>query len=152
MQAPYVLNPDRRGQLALRAGQERLRAVLRLHVLRFGLVGAIGFCVDTATFYALLATLGHYGAAAASFFVAATAAWLLNRSFTFRGIMHGSLLRQWALYLCANSAGACLNRGAFALLTVASPLCFHYPVLPLAVGALSGMVANFTLAKRVVFR
>ncbi len=136
----------------LRAGEYRLRLLLRLRIVRFGLVGVAGFFVDTATFYALLHALGHYGAAAASFFVAATSGWLMNRSFTFRGVMRGSMLRQWALYLAANSAGAALNRGTFTLLTIFVPVCFTHPVLALAAGALSGMVANFTLSRRVVFR
>ena len=119
---------------------------------RFGIVGVVGFIVDSGVLYAALPQLGRYGGKALSLLVAASTAWLLNRSFTFRGVMHGSLLRQWALYLMANSAGASLNYGAFALLTALVPLCFHHPILPQAAGALCGMGANFTLSKRIVFR
>ncbi len=119
---------------------------------RFGLVGVIGFIIDSSVLYAALPLLGRYGGKLMSLLVAATTAWMLNRTITFRGVMHGSLVRQWALYLMANSAGASLNYGAFAILTALVPLCFHHPILPQAAGALCGMGANFTLSKRIVFR
>jgi putative flippase GtrA len=126
------------------------RRAFAAQFLRFGVVGVFGLGVDTATVYAVKGTLGLYGAGAVSYFVAATANWLVNRAWTFRGHGEGSLLRQWALYLFANLGGLALNRGSFFLLITFSPFCAAIPAIPLAVGAVAGMFANFHLS-RVVF-
>jgi putative flippase GtrA len=56
--------------------------------IRFGIVGTLGFCWDTATVYALRHLVGLYVAGTAGFLVAATANWLLNRLWTFRHQTH----------------------------------------------------------------
>ena len=79
-------------------GQERFQ--LLLEFLRFGVVGTIGFVVDTAVLYAGLALgLGLYGGRAVSYLAAATTTWALNRVWTFRGRGNGPVHQQWALFL-----------------------------------------------------
>lgn len=122
-------------------------------MLRFGVVGACGFVVDTATVYALRAALGLYGAGLAAFFVAATVTWALNRAWTFRGLGGARAAHhQWLRFLAANSIGFVLNRGAYALLVTFSALCVAFPVLATAGGAVAGMGVNFLLSRRLVFR
>ena len=121
-------------------------------MLRFGVVGLCGFCVDTATVYALRAWLGLYGAGLAAFVVASTATWALNRAWTFRGLGAGAAHRQWLRFLAATSLGFVLNRGAYVILISVSALCVAYPILATAAGAVSGMGVNFVLSRRVVFR
>ena len=125
------------------------RQALAAQFLRFGVVGVIGFVVDAATVYATRGAIGLYGAGAAGYLVAATGNWLINRSWTFRADRGDSLLRQWALYLVANIGGLVLNRGAFFILITVSPLCAARPILPLVVGAVCGMFANFHLSRAV---
>ena len=120
--------------------------------LRFGTVGAFGFLVDTATVYATRGTLGLYGAGVLAFLVAATANWGLNRIWTFRGLGSGALHRQWAMFLAANSVGFVLNRGAYFILVTFSVLCAANPVIAVGAGSITGMFANFTLSRRLVFR
>jgi hypothetical protein len=60
-----------------------------MQFLRFGVVGAIGFLIDTATVYAVRGSLGLYGAGLAGYVTAATGNWLLNRVWTFRGRGYG---------------------------------------------------------------
>jgi putative flippase GtrA len=120
--------------------------------LRFGTVGAFGFLVDTATVYATRGTLGLYGAGVLAFLVAATANWGLNRVWTFRGLGSGALHRQWAMFLAANSVGFVLNRGAYFMLVTFSVLCAANPVIAVGAGSITGMFANFTLSRRLVFR
>ncbi len=119
--------------------------------LRFGTVGAFGFLIDTATVYGLRGVLGLYGAGLAAYVAAASVNWALNRRWTFRG--RGSLPahRQWARFLCANLAGFVLNRGTYAALVSAVPLCAAQPVVAVAAGALAGMGVNFSLSRWVVF-
>ena len=120
--------------------------------LRFGVVGTIGFGVDTAVVYALRGLIGIYAADTISFLTAASGNWLLNRIWTFRGHGQGSPLGQWLLFLAANSLGFALNRGTFFTMVRLSPFVFHYPVIGIAAGTLVGMFANFALSHRVVFR
>jgi putative flippase GtrA len=140
----------------LPAPARRLADAARLAVaaqfLRFGVVGLIGFGLDTATVYALRGRLGLYGAGMVSYFVAASANWALNRAWTFRGQSSGRAHRQWVLFLIANSCGLVLNRGTYVALIATTSICTAYPVLAVAAGAVAGMFANFGLSRQLVFR
>lgn len=123
-----------------------------MQFFRFGTVGAFGFLVDTATVYATRGVLGLYGAGVVAFLVAASMNWALNRVWTFRGLGHGAAHRQWAMFLAANSVGFVLNRGAYFILITISALCAANPVIAVGAGSITGMFANFTLSRRIVFR
>ncbi len=125
---------------------------LALEFLRFGTVGSLGFLVDTAIVYGLRRPLGLIGAGLASYLVAATVTWALNRAWTFRGRGQGSMLRQWATFLGANALGFLRNRGTYAALGRTVKLCAAYPVLATAAGTGAGMFVNFGLSRRLVFR
>ncbi|HQU01905.1 MAG TPA: GtrA family protein [Acetobacteraceae bacterium] len=81
--------------------------------IRFGIVGSLGFVVDTATVYSLRGWLGLYVSATISFLVAASFNWLLNRLWSFRGRAHDAAHIQWLRFLLANMVGFILNRGTF---------------------------------------
>ena len=140
-------------------------ATLRVHALltperrvtlrqfaRFGTVGVVGAIVDIGTVYASKASLGLYVAGLAAYFAAVTTTWALNRAWTFAGHGDGSLMRQWALFVAANSLGFVLNRGTFALLILTVPACARYPIIAILAGIGAGMLANFNLSRSVVFR
>ena len=120
--------------------------------LRFGTVGAIGFAIDTATVYALRASIGLYWAGAAAYLVAASCNWLINRLWTFRGKGSGPMHRQWALFLAANAAGFAFNRGTYFAIITLSATAVTYPVLAIFCGSLAGMFLNFHLSRTLVFR
>ena len=121
--------------------------------LCFGAVGLVGFCFDTATVYASKALFGLYVAGLFGYIVAATVTWWLNRIWTFRGNdVPGSILRQWASFMSANAVGFLCNRGVYALLITFSALCVRYPIIAVAAGVPAGMVFNFHLSRRFVFR
>jgi putative flippase GtrA len=118
--------------------------------LRFGVVGVLGFFVDTATVYALRFPLGLYAAGACAYVTAASANWLLNRVWTFRATSGDQpAARQWVLFVLANGVGFILNRGTFFFLVATVPLCVVYPVLAVAAGSVAGMLVNFALSRRV---
>ncbi len=127
---------------------------LALQFGKFGMVGVVGFIVDVAVLYLLLATtdFGRYGSRVLSFLSASTTTWTLNRNFTFRGEHDGTLLRQWAKFVAANSFGGMLNYGTYAALIAYSPLVAAHPVLGVAAGSIAGMFFNFTAAKKLVFK
>lgn len=120
--------------------------------LRFGLVGTLGFLVDTATVYATAPLVGLYGAGLLAYVVAASVTWFANRIWTFRASPPAPMHRQWALYLAANSLGFVLNRGTYIVLIATLAVCREHPVLAVAAGAIAGLFANFSLSRRVVFR
>lgn len=129
---------------------------LAAEMLRFGLVGAAGFLVDTAVLYtAMAAGAGLYGGRILSYVAAATATWALNRAWTFRAAGRpagrGALGRQWALFLLVNLVGFAANYGTYALLVANLPLVAAHPVIGVAAGALAGMGGNFILSRRYVF-
>jgi putative flippase GtrA len=129
------------------------RVELLSQFLQFGLVGVIAFLVDASVVYALRASVGLYVAGAVSYLVAVTVAWWLNRSWTFNGNARPAGLHlEWARYAVANIPGLLLNRGAYFALVALSSLCASHPVLAVAAGAVSGMFANFTLSRALVFR
>lgn len=119
--------------------------------LRFGMVGVIGFSLDVAAVYALIPSLGLYGAGMAAYFIAASANWALNRLWTFRDRAHRSVHTQWLRFLAVNLIGFILNRGAYSFLIANFALARHYPVLAVAAGAASGFIVNFVLSRRLVF-
>lgn len=128
------------------------RLALLVQFLMFGTVGTIGFVVDTAVVYATRHRLGLYGAGLASYLVAASVTWALNRTWTFRGLGGGPAHQQWAQFVVVSLGGFVLNRGTYALLVTFVPLCARQPVFAVAAGAIAGMFLNFGLARRVVFR
>lgn len=124
-----------------------------LRLLKFGVVGGLGFLWDSGTLYALRPFIGLTAATLVAYFVAATLNWVLNRIWTFKGAgLHDHPFLQWLRFLTANSLGFLLNRGAVYTLFYTVPLCVTYPVIALAVGALAGMFANFNLSQKMVFK
>ena len=128
------------------------RIALVMQFLRFGVVGGCGWIVDTATVYATKGLIGVQAAGVPAYLIAATCNWALNRTWTFRGQGSGPMHRQWAMFLATNLIGFAANRGAYELLVTFSALCAANPFLATAAGALAGMIPNFLLSRRIVFR
>jgi putative flippase GtrA len=120
--------------------------------LRFGVVGGMGFVVDTTVVYLLLDGVGVYWAGALAYPVAATFNWAVNRIWTFRGQGTGSAAAQWRRFLAVNLLGFALNRGTYFVLVTISPFIAAHPVFAVAAGAIAGMAVNFDLSRRLVFR
>jgi putative flippase GtrA len=121
--------------------------------MQFGVVGVIGFTVDTAVVYALQAPAGLYIAGTAAYCVAVTVTWWVNRIWTFRSVSTvGPVHHQWVRYAIANLPGLVLNLGTYFALIAGSPFCAAYPVVAVGAGAIAGMFANFTLSRALVFR
>ncbi|MDI1459912.1 GtrA family protein [Catellatospora sp. KI3] len=79
------------------------------HLLRelgkFGVVGGLAFLVDLAVFNLLLGPMGWLAATVTSMTIAATAAFLGNRYWTWRDRESSSLTREYALYFFFNAVG-----------------------------------------------
>lgn len=135
-----------------------MRALTGNRFLRFGAVGAAGFVVDEAvlTVLHLLLGLDPYSARAVSIFCAATFTWCGNRTFTFAEHAAsggaGQVLREWGTFMLANGVGALVNYGVYSACVRFAPMPLGHPLIATAIGVGVGMVFNFTLSKRFVFR
>jgi putative flippase GtrA len=136
---------------------QRLRALLRSRFLRFGVVGAAGFVVDEAVLTVMhyAVGLGPYAARVISILCAMTFTWWGNRTLTFadRAASGGSaLLLEWFKFCLANAFGAVVNYATFSLLVAAAPPPLSNPLVATACGVGVGLIFNFTLSKRFVFK
>ncbi len=150
MNTDATLNPVVRGLDAIVA--LLARTGLNPDFIRFGIVGTLGFCWDTATVYALKAATGLYIAGLCGFLVAGTANWIVNRLWTFRHLDHIAAHHQLMRFLAVNSIGFVFNRGTFFILISISLRCREQPVLAIIAGSAAGLLFNYFLSKRFVFK
>ncbi|MBP1851257.1 GtrA family protein [Rhizobium halophytocola] len=120
-------------------------------LLRFSLVGGVGFIVDAGTLAILLhfTPLGPYVSRAIAIAFAVCATWQLNRRFTFGASRH-SLIREGFRYGSVGLTSSLVNYLIYA------GVVFTYPeVNPLAAMVLSSasaMLFSFFGYSRFVFR
>jgi putative flippase GtrA len=136
----------------LAAGMKRLRKV---RFLRFGLVGAGGFCVDTSILWLMLHGVGldKYSGRGVSFMAAVTFTWWGNRILTFRDrAAKSGLLREWLTFVSANAIGGVVNLGLYTILVSFAPAPANNPFLAVFAGVLAGLSFNFLLSSHIVFR
>ena len=122
--------------------------------LRFGVVGTVGFLVDSAVLLGMMALgLGPYGGRVVSYLVAASTTFALNRAWTFRSTARDApVAAQWGRFVALNMVGFAANYGTYAALIATMPLVAAYPVLGVAAGSVAGMFINFGLSRRYVFK
>ena len=133
------------------ASEDGLRVMVQF--VMFGLVGLVGFVIDTGTVYAMRHAVGLYVAGLAAYFTAATGTWICNRLWTFRHLARTDpWYVQWGRFLTANLGGFAVNRGVYVLLVTFWELAARQPVFAVFIGAMAGMTLNFNLSRKVVFR
>ena len=102
-----------------------------------------------------IGTADKYSGQAIAFLIAATFTWWGNRTFTFAHLAaRGArgLLREWLSFLAANAFGGLANYLTYAVLVTFTPPPAGNPYVAVAAGSLVGLLFNFTLSKRLVFR
>jgi len=134
-----------------------VRALTQSRFLRFSVVGGFGFVVDVSVFFLLhdLAQMSPYAARPISILTAMVCTWFGNRTLTFsehaaKGI--GAIFIEWLKFAATNSIGALFNYGTFAAIIAFAPHPFDNRYLALVAGTAVGLVFNFTMSKRLVFR
>ncbi len=132
----------------------------------FALIGVGGLFVDMAALWVALHMLGldPYGGRVFSYLMAATFTWYMNRQFTFTGVSRRGAIRQWARFLAANAVGAVVNYGVYVLVLNLGPWVITriglwpeaftalLPYAGVAAGSVAGLIFNFVLSKKLVFR
>ena len=131
--------------------------LLRHPFIRFALVGAAGYVVDTGVLAWDTGVLGldFKSGRALSIFVAMGCTWLGNRYLTFRERRaHGlsRVLQEWLKFMGANGVGAVVNYGTSVLLVSFADAPFNHKFVAQACGVLTGLVFNFTLSSKLVFK
>lgn len=119
----------------------------------FATAGGIGFLVDTTILSLLMraADLGPLAARAASFPVAVTVTWYINRRFAFAGRGLARKHVEYGGYLVVQTLGAALNFSVFALCLKVWPFLANWPVIPLAAGAALAVIFNFTVSAATLY-
>jgi len=125
--------------------------------LRFALVGGAGFLVNEFALWIALTVLGvgKYIGGLIGFLAAVTFTWWGNRLLTFpdraaRGLR--PLLLEWLRFVGANGVGFGVNYGLYAALVTFAPAPAGNPYLALACGTIAGLLFNFILSSRLVYR
>lgn len=124
-------------------------------VFKFGLIGGVGFFVDGGLLSLLTSwqSMNVYAARGISFPLATAVTWFLNRCFTFRmNKVRNASKKEYIQYLMVQIGGGLLNLLVFVTLLRYYNWMDEFPILPLAVGAIFGMIFNYTFSKIWVFR
>lgn len=132
-------------------------------IIKFGVVGGVGFAVDVTAMAFFSLFMPIILARAAAFWIAASSTWWCNRRFTFKGADRREPLRQWLRFLLSACVGFVPNWGCYWLLIelvdsgwimqlAGETGILLWPLVAMIPGILLGMVANFSLAARWVFR
>jgi putative flippase GtrA len=125
---------------------------VRRQFLRFAVAGAVGFVVDVAVLYLLLALgLGYYLGRLLSFLTAAFTTWQINRRYAFSTQAGADRVRERLRYLLAMLGGGIINYGIYALIVYSAPWGHWVPLLAVAAGSIAGLAANFLSVKLWVF-
>ncbi|KAF1689394.1 GtrA family protein [Pseudoxanthomonas taiwanensis] len=123
--------------------------------LLFGVAGGIAFLVDAGVLHVLVSVLGAdpYLARLVSFLCAVTTTWVFNRSITFSASARGiPLWQEWGRYLASQLGGFSVNYLVYAVLVATLAGVRQWPVIGVAAGSLAGLLVNYLLARRYVFR
>jgi len=121
-------------------------------LVRFAVVGAIGFAVDAGVLHLLVADAGWspFAARALSFPPALTSTFLLNRAWTFRSLRI-PIAQAYGAYTVIQVIGAQVNLAVFSLCVLLVPLLYDWPLIALAIGAGVALLFNFSASRRLVF-
>src|ERR1700743_1496467 len=98
---------------------------------KFGLIGGLGFLVDTTFLYYGINKLGlsRVMAGLFSFPFAVTFTWIGNRGFTFPHARREPIGKQWMKFLLVCAVGLVFNRGTYSLLVTNFSLIYNHPFL-----------------------
>lgn len=139
----------------MNAANALARRILASQFLRFALVGTAGFVVNEAALWAVhgMTGLNYYWSQPFAFLIAVTFTWWGNRALTFRDqAARENLIHEWGRFVVANGLGAIANYALYAGMLRFAPPPADNPYLALAAGTLFGLIFNFTLSRRFVFR
>lgn len=121
-------------------------------VLRFCVVGGIGFLIDAGILlvFSQILDLSPFIWRFFSFLVASIVTWSLHRHFTF-DLVVADPLRQWVRFTVFNGVGAALNLLIYSLLLLHGAPPLHHPIVAVFISSTAALFYNFTASKYLVF-
>ncbi len=127
--------------------------VMRQFIM-FCVGGVIGFIVDAGVLQLLVVGLAwdRFSGRLISFLMAATATWVFNRRYTFRGPRRHSLIGEWTRYIMAMSGGFACNFAAYSTLVLWFNIDRQWLILAVAAGSIAGLGVNFAASRYWVYR
>ena len=130
------------------------RVALLPPLLRFSLVGAVGFAVDGGLLQLLVSACewGPIAARLLSFPAAVLATWWLNRSITFREQDGGGLLASLGRYVAVSLLGTGVNFGIYGALVLGAATMAANPIVPFAIASGIALAFNYLGSKHFAFR
>ena len=131
-------------------------------LVKFALVGGVGFIIDAATLALLSTVMPVVAARGAAFWVAASSTWWCNRVFTFNDGQYREPIGQWGRFMLCAMLGFVPNWGCYWLLFQGGDPhwlraefgqlgLISWPYIAMIPGILLGMLVNFSLSQRWVF-
>lgn len=122
-------------------------------LLKFALVGGIGFIADAAAFSLCfyLLEMPLITSRLISFLIAATVTWFGNRTFTFAN-QDSELAKQWLKFISVACVSATPNFLTFKAIVFVFGQAGLMPMVALIVGVLVGMVSNYLFSSMWVFK
>ena len=125
-------------------------------LLYFIFVGGIGFIIDGGLMILLshVYSLDIYLSRLISFSIAVLATWVLNRTLVFKYDINPNISKraEYGRYITVQIGGALTNLLVFTLILTTYPLMKEIPIIPFSIGALFGLVINFSGTRYWVFR
>lgn len=127
---------------------------LRRQFVLFSIGGVIGFVVDAGVLQLLVGLLAwdRFSGRLISFVCAATATWIFNRHFTFRGHRRHPLWGEWLRYMLAMSAGFACNFATYSALVLWLDVDRQWLILAVGAGSIAGLGVNFVASRHWVYR
>lgn len=125
-------------------------------LLYFVFVGGVGFVVDggVLTLLSQFFEWDIYLSRLCSFSAATLITWRLNRTLVFRHDADPAMRKrvEYGRYLLVQTCGALVNLAVFSLIIGIHPALKATPIAPLFIGAIFGLLINFTGSRYWVFR
>lgn len=120
----------------------------------FCIGGVIGFIVDAGVLQILVTGFAwdRFSARVISFLCAATATWIFNRTYTFRGRARHTLFGEWMRYVFAMSGGFACNFTAYSALVLAFNIDRQWLVFAVAAGSVAGLGVNYLASRYWIYR
>lgn len=129
------------------------KLALNAELLRFLVVGAVGFVIDGGVLTVLMSQkVDAFSSRLVSFPCAVSVTWILNRYWTFSPNPDLSKKQEYFAYFTIQLIGALINLSIFFALMRAVASFADIPLIPLAIGALVSFLFTYLSSKMFLFK
>lgn len=122
-------------------------------IIKFSMVGVVGFLVDAALVLMLHEHFGAYIARIVSFSCAVITTWVLNRTLTFKNTdkSHG-IISEFTKYFLSMCIGGSVNLLCYSAIVSLKENNSENILFATAIGSIAGLFFNFSLTKVFIYK